>query len=116
MDDSTNVARPNHQFTSDDWQALDDDPQFKYLVAAKRRFIIPATVFFVLYYFSLPILVGYYPILMSRNVYGNMNLAYIFALSQFVMAWLVMLLYVRRARYYDQLESQIISKVQSKTS
>ncbi len=115
MDDSTDVARVNRQFTVDDWQALDDDPQFKHLVAAKRRFIIPATIFFVLYYFSLPVMVGYYPTLMSRNVYGNMNLAYIFALSQFVMAWLVMLLYVRRARYYDELESQIITKAQSET-
>ncbi len=114
MDDSTYVTHADHHFAAKDWQAVEDDPQFKGLVAAKRRFIIPATVFFILYYFSLPVLVGYYPALMSRNVYGNINLAYVFALSQFLMAWFIMFCYVRRARYFDKLESQIVAGVESK--
>ncbi|MDQ6826292.1 MAG: DUF485 domain-containing protein [Candidatus Eremiobacteraeota bacterium] len=93
-----------------DWQAVDEDPQFKHLVASKRRFIIPATIFFLIYYFSLPVLVGYYPVLISRNVYGHLNVGYLFALSQFLMAWIVMLLYVRRAQYFDALEAQIVAK------
>jgi len=105
-DDSANV-------THVDWQKLDDNPEFRQLLAAKRRFIVPATVFFVLYYFSLPVLVGYYPALMGRNVYGNVNLAYLFALSQFFMAWFVMFCYVRRARHFDELESSIIAKVKA---
>ncbi|NOT61472.1 MAG: DUF485 domain-containing protein [Acidobacteria bacterium] len=39
--------------------------EFKELVAAKRKFIIPATVFFIVYYFALPLLVGYAPALMA---------------------------------------------------
>lgn len=100
-------------YVAKDWQAIEDDSQFKELVAAKRRFIVPATIFFVLYYFSLPVLVGYFPALMSRNVYGHLNLAYAFALSQFVMAWFVMFCYMRRARYFDYLESQIVAKMRT---
>jgi uncharacterized membrane protein (DUF485 family) len=41
---------------------------------------------------------------MERRVWGNVNLAYLFALSQFLMAWLVMAVYVRRARAFDAQE------------
>ena len=41
------------------------DEEFKDLMAAKARFIVPATLFFVLYYFALPVLVGYAPQLMT---------------------------------------------------
>lgn len=35
--------------------------EFKALLAAKLKFIVSATVFFLVYYFALPILVGYAP-------------------------------------------------------
>ena len=50
-----------------------------------------------MYYFALPALVGYAPGLMSKRVFGVVNVAYLFALSQFFMAWLIAALYVRAA-------------------
>ena len=79
-------------------------------MAAKRRFIVPATLFFIVYYFALPVLVGYYPGLMERRVLGSVNLAYLFALSQFVMAWVVMAMYLRRARAFDAMEHEIVAR------
>ena len=72
---------------------------------------MPATIFFIAYYFALPILVGYYPALMSRPVIGKINFAYVFALSEFVMAWIVMALYVRQARTFDELEAKVVESV-----
>jgi uncharacterized membrane protein (DUF485 family) len=92
------------------WQAIEAEPQFRELVAAKRRFILPATVFFVAYYFALPVLVGYFPGVMDRDVIGPINLAYLFALSQFAMAWVVMAMYVRRARAFDAMEHAIVQR------
>lgn len=92
------------------WSAVEAEPQFRELVAARRRFIVPATVFFIIYYFALPVLVGYHPGLMDRDVVGDINLAYLFALSQFVMAWVVMWMYVRRARHFDALEHGIAQR------
>jgi uncharacterized membrane protein (DUF485 family) len=45
------------------------------------------------------------------NVIGNINIAYLFALSQFIMAWIVMALYVRRAGTFDQLAHNILTRV-----
>jgi uncharacterized membrane protein (DUF485 family) len=92
------------------WSVVEAEPQFRALVDARRRFIVPATVFFIVYYFALPVLVGYHPGMMDRGVFGNINLAYLFALSQFFMAWVVMWLYVRRARHFDALEHEVVQR------
>ncbi len=92
-----------------DWNRLATSDSFRELLKAKRRFIIPAVIFFVLYYFALPVLVGYAQPLMMRRVLGPVNLAYLFALSQFFMAWLVAALYVRAAAKFDRMASDVIS-------
>ncbi|HEX8361068.1 MAG TPA: DUF485 domain-containing protein [Longimicrobium sp.] len=89
------------------WARLESEPEFRALVAAKRRFIVPATVFFVVYYFALPVLVAYFPDMMGRDVVGNVNIAYLFALSQFFMAWILMAMYIRRARDFDAQAAKI---------
>ena len=108
-------AKPAHELTADeeadfaDWDRVADQPEFKQLLASKRRFIVPATVFFVLYYFALPVLVGYAPRLMETRVLG-LNVAYLFALSQFVMAWAVAALYVRAAAGWDETARRVIER------
>jgi len=98
-----------------DWAAIERMPEFRALVRAKRAFIIPATLFFVAYYFALPALVGYWPDLMSTRVAGRINLAYLFALSQFVMAWVIMAVYVRRAQRYDRMVEQLLARVKGRS-
>jgi uncharacterized membrane protein (DUF485 family) len=105
-DDATLV----HPRPDADWRTIEAEPEFRELVRTKRRFIVPATVFFIAYYFALPVLVGYFPRVMERDVVGEINLAYLFALSQFVMAWVLMALYVRRARTFDRLEHDIVRR------
>jgi uncharacterized membrane protein (DUF485 family) len=99
-----------------DWAAIERMPEFRALVRAKRAFIVPATVFFIAYYFALPALVGYWPDLMSTRVAGRINLAYLFALSQFVMAWALMAAYVRRARRYDRMVEGLLERVKGQAS
>jgi uncharacterized membrane protein (DUF485 family) len=91
-----------------DWEAVERKPEFRALMAAKRRFVIPATVAFVVYYFALPILVGYAPNLMATPVLGPVNIAYLFALSQFFVAWLIAWLYVRAAARFDRMAANVI--------
>jgi uncharacterized membrane protein (DUF485 family) len=86
-----------------DWTRISSTKQFHALLREKRRFVIPATLFFMVYYFALPILVGYFPALMRQPVWGPVNIAYLFALSQFVMAWVLAWLYVRAAHRFDKL-------------
>jgi uncharacterized membrane protein (DUF485 family) len=93
------------------WPRIAASPQFRGLLRAKRRFIIPATIIFIVYYFALPVLVGYFPAFMERDVIGQFNLAYLFALSQFFMAWIIMWLYIRAARRFDRMEHEIAAGI-----
>ena len=84
--------------------------QGKALLKAKAAFVVPATLFFVVYYFALPVLVGWFPALMEKRI-GPVNLAYIFALSQFFMAWIVAYVYLRKASKFDEQQNAIIAKL-----
>src|SRR2546430_5750045 len=37
------------------WEGLEHTEEFHQLIAARVRFVLPATVFFLVYYFALPI-------------------------------------------------------------
>src|SRR6201993_3404234 len=87
--------------------------EFKDLMATKKIFIVPAFVFFLVYYFLLPVLVGYAPQFMATKVIGVVNLAYLFALSQFFMAWTIAWLYVKAADDFDKLAKDIIEKAET---
>jgi uncharacterized membrane protein (DUF485 family) len=108
--------KPPHEQTADEergranWERIAASAEFKALIRAKRRFIIPATIFFVLYYFALPYLVGYHTAFMQRKVWGEMNLAYLFALSQFFMAWIIAAIYVAIAAGWDRKARQLIDR------
>jgi uncharacterized membrane protein (DUF485 family) len=98
-----------------DWLEIERTEEFRALVRAKRAFIVPATLFFIAYYFALPALVGYWPDLMSTRVAGRINVAYLFALSEFVMAWALMAAYVRRAQRYDRMVEHLLRHVKGRT-
>jgi uncharacterized membrane protein (DUF485 family) len=113
------MAKPVHERTADedvdtaDWDRVAAMDEFRALVAAKIRFIAPATVFFIVYYFALPILVGYAPGFMDTKVIGVVNIAYLFALSQFFMAWILAYVYLRRAAQFDEMARNIIARLRT---
>ena len=91
------------------WDRIASSKEFQDLMATKKMFIVPAFIFFVVYYFALPVLVGYAPQFMATKV-GHVNLAYLFALSQFFVAWLIAGLYVKAANDFDRLSKDILEK------
>jgi len=113
------LPKPAHERTAAEeagtinWEAIAASRRFKELLRAKRRFIVPAMVIFVVYYFALPVLVGYARPFMEKRVFGEVNIAYLFALSQFFMAWIVAALYVRAANRFDRQAREVISKESS---
>lgn len=110
-------VKPPHEQTADedadvvDWNRVAASGEFKALLKHKARFIVPATVFFIVYYFALPVLVGAAPEWMATEVVGVVNVAYLFALSQFVMAWALAALYVRAASRFDRMSDDIIARL-----
>ncbi|MDQ6710457.1 MAG: DUF485 domain-containing protein [Candidatus Dormibacteraeota bacterium] len=90
------------------WESLYSSQEFQQLLRARRNFIIPAVAFFLVYYFALPLGNGLAPSLMNTKIIGNINLAYLFALSEFVMAWILAAVYIRRAnRLFDPLAAAV---------
>ena len=86
----------------DEWVRVEQTSAFKELIRAKRAFIIPATIFFMVFYFGLPFLAAFTTVL-NVKVIGSLTLAYIYALAQFAMTWILMHLYVSRANKWDDL-------------
>ncbi len=87
-----------------DWVAAEQSPEFKALIAKKRRFVLPATIFFLAWYFGFVLLAGYAPSFMGGSIYEGFTVGYALALSQFVMVWVLSYLYLKRAdRDFDPL-------------
>jgi uncharacterized membrane protein (DUF485 family) len=90
---------------NDEWVRVERTPAFKELVRAKKAFIIPATIFFLVFYFGLPFLAAFTTVL-NVKVWGPITLAYVYAFAQFAMTWILMHLYVSRANKWDDLVDQ----------
>ncbi len=93
------------------WDRVAAMDEFRQLLKTKAAFVVPATIFFIVYYFALPVLVGYFPNLMDKKVWGPVNIAYLFALSQFFVAWIICYLYVRAARKFDDYGARIMKRL-----
>jgi uncharacterized membrane protein (DUF485 family) len=91
-----------------DWVAAEQSPEFQELVRKRRGFVLPATAFFMAWYFGFIILAGYAPDFMGREfITDGVTVGYALALSQFVMTWVLGWLYVRRAtRVFDPLAAR----------
>jgi uncharacterized membrane protein (DUF485 family) len=88
-----------------DWVAAERSPEFRELIKRKRAFVIPATLFFLVWYFGFIVLAGYAPDFMGEEfITDGITVGYALALTQFVMTWVLGWLYLRKAdRTFDPL-------------
>ena len=87
-----------------DWIAAERSPEFQDLVRKRRRFVVPATIFFLGWYSAFVLLAGYAPGFMGSSIYQGFTVGYALALTQFLMVWVLGGLYLRRAdRDFDPL-------------
>jgi uncharacterized membrane protein (DUF485 family) len=99
-----------------DWEALTRDPRFQSLHRRKTVFLWGLMALSVVYYFLLPIGAAYYQDLFKIRVWGVINVGLLFALSEFVVAWSITLIYSRRAgNEFDQLAAQIAADFAKKS-
>jgi uncharacterized membrane protein (DUF485 family) len=92
-----------------DWEALERSPEFRELIARKRRFVVPATVGFLAWYLGFVLLAGYAEDFMgSEFLTDGLTVGYVLAFSQFLMVWGLAWLYLRKAaREFDPLEERV---------
>ncbi|MEZ0274174.1 MAG: DUF485 domain-containing protein [Roseimicrobium sp.] len=99
---------PADKKSQPDWDGIAARPAFHVLLAKKARFLWAGTIFFLVYYFALLVLVGWWPELMKKQVLGVLNVAYLFALSQFIMAWVMAAIYVKKAAQWDKDAAKVL--------
>ena len=90
------------------WQS----EKFKSLLSRKKRFIVPMTVFFLFFYFALPILTSYTDVL-NKPAIGPISWAWLFAFAQFVMTWALCMLYSRKAVQFDRIVDEIKKEMEA---
>ena len=87
-----------------DWVAAEQSPEFRELVSKRRAFVLPATIFFLAWYLGFILLAGYAPEFLGESIYEGFTVGYAFALTQFVMVWVLSWLYLKRAdKVFDPL-------------
>lgn len=93
------------------WAAIDADPRFQDLHRKKSTFLWSLMIISVVYYFLLPTGAGYFPHLYAKKIWGPINFGYVFALSQFVVAWAIAAIYARRANSdFDALTADLVKR------
>jgi len=94
-----------------DWQAVLADPRFQTLHRRKQGFLTALMLFSLVFYFLLPVGAAYFQSLFRVRVWGVVNVGLLFALAEFVVAWLVALVYARRAgSEFDRLAREIAAE------
>ena len=97
-----------------DWEAIERSPEFRELLAVRRRFVLPATIFFLAWYTAFVLLAGYAEDFMGERITGGFTVGYLLALTQFVMVWVLTWLYLRKARNeFDPLEHAAVEHLRA---
>lgn len=92
-----------------DYSTITQSSKFQQLLKVKKAFILPMTIFFLVFYFALPILTSYTSIL-NNKVFGDITWAWIFAFAQFIMTWALCMIYSKKAAQFDQLAEQVVKE------
>ncbi|MFC5185654.1 DUF485 domain-containing protein [Actinomadura harenae] len=77
---------------------IDASPEFRRLKSAFRRFVFPLTAAFLLWYLLYVVLSAYARDFMAKKVWGDVNVALVFGLLQFVSTFLIAVAYERYSR------------------
>ena len=92
-----------------DWERIEQSPEFQELVHKRRSFVLPATIFFLAYYMGFILLTGYAEDFMASSVYQGLTVGYCLALTQFLMVFVLGIMYLRRsANEYDPLAQRVV--------
>jgi uncharacterized membrane protein (DUF485 family) len=101
------------QVASDAWIEGVESPEFKTLIDAKQRSIVPMIVIYVVGYLGLSVLAGFGRGILGTKVLGAVNLGFVLIAGNYVMSWVLAVLYARvSANRHDPLVKVVVDKAQ----
>lgn len=83
---------------------------FRALLRKKKQFLLPMTLFFLAFYFTLPILTSYSKVL-NEPALGPVSWAWLLGTAQFIMTWTLCTVYSRKAAKFDEMVDGIKAEV-----
>ncbi|MCW2499858.1 MAG: clumping factor [Frankiales bacterium] len=108
---SLDERRPDEGLTI--WEEVQRSADFQELRRRLRRFAFPMTAAFLAWYMLYVILSAYARGFMSHKLLGNINVAYVFGLLQFVSTFAIAWLYARYATtQLDPLADRLRARVE----
>lgn len=95
------------------FEAIQASADFQRLRRTLRAFVFPMTLAFLAWYLLYVVLSAYARGFMGHKLLGNLNVAFIFGLSQFVSTFVIAWLYSRYAnRYLDPLADRLRREIE----
>jgi uncharacterized membrane protein (DUF485 family) len=102
------------QVASDAWIKGVESPEFKTLIDAKQRSIVPMIVIYVVGYLGLSVLAGFGRGILGTKVLGPVNLGFVLIAGNYVMSWVLAVVYARiSANRHDPLVKVVVDKAQA---
>lgn len=101
MSTNESALQESSQNTELDYSEIVQSSSFQQLLREKRNFIIPWSIFFLVFYFTLPVLTAYSHIL-NKIAFGSISWAWVFGTAQFIMTWVLCMIYSSRAAKFDK--------------
>ena len=79
-----------------DWRAIEESPEFQELVKARRSFLVPATIVFLVGSVGYLLLAAFAQDFMGTDV-GGIPIAFLAAVTQVLLTWGITWAYLRKA-------------------
>jgi uncharacterized membrane protein (DUF485 family) len=101
---------------SGSYQEIQASPEFQQLKRSLRRFAFPMTAAFLAWYLLYVLMSAYARGFMGQKLLGNINVAYVFGLLQFVSTFVIAWVYARHAeKNLDPLADRLRAEVEEST-
>ena len=98
----------------DAWIAGVESAEFKTLIDAKQRAILPMIVIYIIGYMGLSVLAGFGRGLLGIKLLGAVNLGFVLIAANYLMSWLIAIVYARiSASWHDQLIKLVVDKARA---
>jgi uncharacterized membrane protein (DUF485 family) len=80
-----------------DWLAIERSSEFKELVHERRRFLVPATIVFLVGALGYLLLAAFVPSVMGWQIVEGLPFAWVAAISQVLLTWVLTWAYLHKA-------------------
>lgn len=94
-----------------DWVAAEESPEFRELIAKRRAFVLPATIFFLAFFLGFILLSSYAKEFMGSQIVSGFTWGYLYSLLNFLMVIVIGVAYNRRSeRIFAPLSEKAAAK------